>query len=55
MASKNIIVMRDGAIIIENQGREAWEYYFGGEFIFGTEYRWTEAELQKLYDVGYFY
>ena len=54
METKNNIIMRDGAVITEKRGRNSWGYFFGGEFIFGTEDRWTKADLQRLYDVGYF-
>ena len=52
--TKRVIILKDGARIEEKQRSGMFEYYFHGEFIFGTLEPWTQESLQHLYNIGYF-
>lgn len=50
--------MKDGQIITEKKttsnGFPCFEYSLNGVFVFGTPEKLSEADLQKLYNTGYF-
>lgn len=51
---EHVIILEDGARIIEKQAPGCYEYYYNNKFIFGTEDQQTTLELQRLYNCGYF-
>ena len=48
------IILKDGTEITEKKQAGCHEYYIGKVFIFGVEEPFTQAELQRLADNGYF-
>ena len=48
------IILTDGTEITEKKRGGCYEYYIGKVFVFGVEEPFTQAELQRLANNGYF-
>lgn len=54
----NLITLKDGTKITEKTTIErnevVFNYYLGRRYVFGVLERFSKADLQRLYDNGYF-